>query len=303
MRKTLFLLALLASAVLGQARPRFLITQITYGFFSPAEISAGAINNEGQVTGTLALTDPFDYFPYFYSGGQTVQIPTVADAGASAINNHGVVVGSYIDGQGIFIWPGMLIPFGPVNSYANGINDSGTVVGGPPAYVYQAGVLIDLGLGANSVASAINNLGQVVASDGSGNSFLWQNGKLKSLPPGIGGKINNKGDILGTVQSATGTLLPVLYKNGVLVKIRLPAGSTNFELFALNDKDHVVGTVELNGTNEPFLWNGGFWLLNKLIPAGTGWVLQEVGGINNKGQITASGTLNGDQAACILTPQ
>jgi uncharacterized membrane protein len=302
--KKLLLLALLASAVLGQARPRFLITQITYGSpDSVGAISPTAINNQGQVAGFLVLTS-VDFFSFFYSGGQTVQIPTVTDATAWAINNHGVVVGGYYYGEGSFIWPGSLAPFGPAGSFARGINNSGTVVGGPPAYVYQSGVVTILGLGPYSSATGINNSGQVVGNDGSGGTFLWQNGNTTPLPLISATAINNNGHVLGVVQSSSGSPQPVLDVRGLLTNIPLPVGATDSVVYALNDRDHVVGIVQLNGTKiEPFLWNGRFWLLNKLIPAGSGWVLRDAEGINNKGQIVGSGTLNGVEAAYILTPQ
>ena len=297
----LFLLALLLAAVHAQARPHFMITEITYpGIIS---ITARAINNLGQVTGTL-VDEHADFFAFFYSGGQTVEIPSGFDSAGTAINNHGVVVGGYTNGYGSFIWPGTLIPFGPANSFAYGINDSGTVVGGPPAYVYKSGVVIDLGLPAGSIANGINNSGQVVGSNGSVGSFLRRNGHITSLPLLSAIAINNNGDILGYIQPASGNPQPVLDAGGVLTYIPLPARATGpVEVYALNDRDHVVGTVQLNGARiEPFLWNGRFWLLNSLIPAGSGWVLRDAEGINIKGQIVGSGTLNGVVAAYILTP-
>jgi len=116
--------------------------------------------------------------------------------------------------------------------------------------------------------------------------------------------INNNGDILGNIQSASGNPQPVLDVGGLLTNIPLPAGTTDSVVYALNDRDHVVGIVQLNGTTiEPFLWNGKFCLLNSLIPASSGWVLEQVAGINDKGQIVGYGTLNGAEAGYILTPQ
>jgi hypothetical protein len=42
--------------------------------------------------------------------------------------------------------------------------------------------------------------------------------------------------------------------------------------------------------------------LNNLIPAGTGWVLQEGAAINDVGQIAGYGTLNRQSHAFLLTP-
>ena len=301
----LFLLALLLAPVHAQARPHFLITEITYGPPGQTPINPVGINNLGQVTGVL-LDQHGDFYPFFYSGGQIVEIPTGYDSSGSAINIHGVVVGGGANGYGSFIWPGTLIPFGPTNSSADAINDFGTVVGGPSAYVYKSGVVIDLGLGPESTATGINNSGQVVGNNGSSGSgtFLWRNGHITSLPLLNAIAINNNGDILGYIQSASGNPQPVLDVEGLLINIPLPARATGpVEVYALNDRDHVVGTVQLNGARiEPFLWNGRFWLLNSLIPAGSGWVLRDAEGINGKGQIVGSGTLNGIVAGYILTP-
>jgi hypothetical protein len=42
--------------------------------------------------------------------------------------------------------------------------------------------------------------------------------------------------------------------------------------------------------------------LNNLIPAGTGWVLQEGAAINDTGQIAGYGTLHGQTHAFLLIP-
>jgi probable HAF family extracellular repeat protein len=42
--------------------------------------------------------------------------------------------------------------------------------------------------------------------------------------------------------------------------------------------------------------------LNSLIPAGSGWVLNDAYGINERGQIVGDGTINGQSLAFLLTP-
>ena len=42
--------------------------------------------------------------------------------------------------------------------------------------------------------------------------------------------------------------------------------------------------------------------LNKLIPAGSGWVLLQAFGINNSGQIVGTGTIHGEEHGFLLTP-
>ncbi|MBA3832447.1 MAG: hypothetical protein H0X34_11265 [Chthoniobacterales bacterium] len=42
--------------------------------------------------------------------------------------------------------------------------------------------------------------------------------------------------------------------------------------------------------------------LNKLIPAGSGWILAEANGINDSGQIAGYGIIQGQSHAFLLTP-
>jgi hypothetical protein len=43
--------------------------------------------------------------------------------------------------------------------------------------------------------------------------------------------------------------------------------------------------------------------LNKLIPSGSGWVLEQAFAINNAGQIVGTGTINGKEHGFLLTPR
>ena len=47
--------------------------------------------------------------------------------------------------------------------------------------------------------------------------------------------------------------------------------------------------------------NGKMYDLNSLIPPNSGWVIEVGQGINDKGEIAATGTLNGTQHALLLT--
>jgi hypothetical protein len=54
-----------------------------------------------------------------------------------------------------------------------------------------------------------------------------------------------------------------------------------------------------------FLWTESTgWLdLNDLIPADSGWVIENVSAINNSGQITGQGYIDGEYHAFLLTLQ
>jgi probable HAF family extracellular repeat protein len=73
---------------------------------------------------------------------------------------------------------------------------------------------------------------------------------------------------------------------------------------AINNAGQVVGYAELaDGSLHAFLWSGGSMRdLNSLIPANSGWVLEDATGVNDAGQICGDGTHKGKTRAFLLTP-
>jgi probable HAF family extracellular repeat protein len=74
---------------------------------------------------------------------------------------------------------------------------------------------------------------------------------------------------------------------------------------AVNNAGQVVGLSDVAGVKEPhaFLWSGGAMRdLNSLIPANSGWVLEDATGVNDAGQICGEGTHKGKTRAFLLTP-
>jgi probable HAF family extracellular repeat protein len=213
--------------------------------------SATAINNRGQATGqTFDYVSEFNFgfHVFLYSGGNTQDLDSFdCLSSARAINNHGIIVG-----QGKYdamstqnfnpiMWVGTnRITLGNLGAscyynpgIANAINDAGIVVGAAPyspvpsfigvlhAFMYNNGVMTDMGLGDGSVATGINNSNQVVGTIYTVQSnsypyysyvypayaFVWQNGKSMRLPT-LGGTsnnaaaINDKGHVIGSSQLA-----------------------------------------------------------------------------------------------------
>jgi probable HAF family extracellular repeat protein len=152
---------------------------------------ATGINNGGQVAG---ISSGLNYeHGFLYAGGAMIDLGTLAGGGGSeafAINNNGQVVGlSYTAGNGnphAFLYTGGAMTDlgtlpGDSASAGMGINDAGQVVGGgdQSAFLYSSGTmmdlndLVDLPAGVSlSWASAINNLGQIVANASNGHSYL-----------------------------------------------------------------------------------------------------------------------------------
>jgi probable HAF family extracellular repeat protein len=300
-----------------------------------------AVNATGQVTGYSYLStfvqDPAGCPPnypnpkkcvehpwhaFVYSNGQMTDLGTIGGGDFSegnAINLSGLVAGASATNNGgsaAFLWNGkktinlgQQAPLNGSDSAAAGINDSGQVVGryGTPehAFLYSNGTMTGLPepsfTGPNGCeADAINNTGQIAGtcgdSIGQAHLVLWHNGAVTDLgtlgPPGTWSftqavAINNNGQIAGTVFSG-GTTEGFLYSNGVITNLGsfLPA--------TINDKGVMVGgpSVDTGGTVQN---------LNTLIPAGSGYQIQNATAINDNGQVVASAT-GSSSGAVLLNP-
>jgi probable HAF family extracellular repeat protein len=173
---------------------------------------------------------------------------------------------------------------GGTSSAANGINDSGTIVGNafltgntfPHAFSYSGGVMTDLGtLGGN-------------ASYGLG--------------------INSGGVIVGFAEAvASGPLRAFISNNGTMTDLGT-LGGTRSAAYDINDSGTVVGQADLaNGTQHAFvnLNGGGMEDLNSDVVNLGSFTLVQARGVNESGQIAVWGTdtESGSLHAFLLTPQ
>jgi probable HAF family extracellular repeat protein len=325
-------MALLVSA---RAQNRYRVTDLgvlpggTYSF-------ARAINDRGQVVGESQVTENPNIdgglasHAFLYSNGRMQDLGVLGNVDslfsfATAINNHGQVVGSsttqYTDFDFVdpFLWSaGHMNDLGTLGGVENGaasaINDRGVIVGSSPiktgelhAFIYN-GVLHDLGAGDDSEATSINNFDQVVgnafeSSTNTTRSFLWHHGKIRFLPT-LGGKsnyaaaINDWGVIVG-LSSLAGDLNShaYVYADGKIYDLS-PDPASFSDAYGLNRLGRVVGSC--NG--HAVLWQirGKMRDLNEMIDPGSGWTLTEATGINDLGQITGNGTHNGLSRAFLL---
>jgi probable HAF family extracellular repeat protein len=184
-------------------------------------------------------------------------------------------------------------PPGDTVAFAWGINDKGQAVGAsglcsstavppnlfaPHAVLWEKdGTPINLGGfgGAFSIATAINNRGEVVggaqsSQDGMGHIFLWT-------------KSTGMQD-LGTFPGAAVTVAPCCN--------------------TINDSGQIVGFwIDSSGNSHAFVWQDKEWMdLNKLIPENSPWSLQAAQSINDAGEITGSGIINGESHAFLAVP-
>jgi probable HAF family extracellular repeat protein len=242
------------------------------------------INNSAAVTGTIAertLMGPITV-GFVYQSGVLTNLPAVNGVYPlpTAINNLGDVAGilgstGFVQSQGDFREL-------PSNSTAYGINDQRLIVGEtdtcPPST--PSCVNARHGFVFNLASAAVTDLGTL----GGTNSRAIA--------------INNSGQIVGTSDLAGGGSHAFLYESGVMRDLGSLGGDS--APVAINNAGLIIGNSSPSG---PFLYlNGTMRSLNDLIPAGSGWRLQQASGINSSGQIVGTGLLNGQQVGFLLTP-
>ncbi len=184
---------------------------------------------------------------------------------------------------------------------AAAINDGGAIVGRSTsgatsqATLWNAGNIINLtslGNGAQfSEAFALNESLEVVGSSSTGQTV---------------------GQLIGT-SSTTGITRAFRWKNGVMTE--LPpfnlytptnnGSTTNYHSVAndINESGLVVGNSQRIAGSPAVatIWKDGVAIdLNSWLPPGSGWVLTNADGINDRGDITGTGTLGGVARAFLL---
>ncbi len=339
-RPLLAALALLLSAALPAQQ--YTVEDLGTLSATPTDrVRATAINNRGQIHGEGDRTDPvgggIQWRAFFWSDGNLERIdpPQHGATWNGDLNDSGVCVGHFTDiGQGLpgFHWRGgVFTPF-TVGSQGHtrptGINAEGaqsgtylsdTSVGGVLRYhAYlrdPSGAVIDLGTlgGMDSAAAAVNHRRRVVGKARDfGNryqAYVWTPATGMMAQPGVGGgfaearDINNFDQAVGGADNAAGFRQPVRWdRSGVTLLPTL--GGVSGSVAALNDHGAAVGhSKDLSGQRLATLWQGGAPLdLNTTIPSGTGWVLTGASDINELGEISGNGLLNGLPRAFKLTP-
>jgi len=296
--------------------------------------SAAAINNYGQVAGTIWYPSHVQH-AFLYSNGQMTDLGTLngSYSYAAGINDSGQVVGgagfNQFDERAYLYSNGQMTNLGTLgdDSNAESINDSGQIAGSSDTssawrpFLYSNGRMTNLGTLPGytdiSYAYGINNSGQVVGvsinSSGVEHAFLYSNGRMTDLGT-LGGnmteayKINSSGEVVGTSRNSSGVEHAFLYSNGTMTSLgALPAPYNQLSYAnGINDSGQVVGVSGGYGGSSAhaFLWStaGGMQDLSSLIGS-SGWDLEEATAINNNGDIVGSGVNPAGQVdAFLLTP-
>jgi probable HAF family extracellular repeat protein len=294
---------------------------------------AFCINASGQVVGQSSASSPSMTDPAFlYSNGTLTSIGTLGGeyGQARGINTSGQIAGYSTLPTGsyrAFLYTGgQMMDLGTLGadySVAYALNDAGQVVGTSAlisgdqhAFLYSNGTMTDLGTlgGETSTAYGINNLGVIAGysynSAGNFLGFIYQNGTMTALGT-LGGSwsiayaINDQNQITGQAYTRGNRAAHAFrYTNGQMVDLGALGGSSSYGS-AINNTGTVVGLSTIrNGSYHAFISTNGEKMqdLNKMIPARTGWVLQEGAAINDTGQIAGYGTLHGQTHAFLMTP-
>jgi probable HAF family extracellular repeat protein len=278
--------------------------------------SAKGINNSGQVVGYFVQTGSMD-IPFRTATNQPINISTDnigctlgnAISIALGINDSGQVAGyvSVTDApfhasqyafrtaanQPINLTTDNLGTLGGTATYAWGINNSGQVVGHSAT---SSGAIHAFRTAANQPITAADDLGTL--------------GERESRAYGI----NDSGQVVGSFSIGNDTAHMASHAFRTAANQPITAaddlgtlGGTQTVAYSINSSGQVVGHAQISGDTayHAFLYsdNGPMQDLNNLIPPDYGWTLSEATGINDSGQICATGcNSSGERHAFLLTP-
>jgi probable HAF family extracellular repeat protein len=260
------------------------------------------INDAGEIVGfsTDTVTNVTHGFRWTLGGGMTDLGTLTGSSGysvADAITSKGVIAGESSTSSGdvdAVVWT--------LRGDTYQINDEGHLPGAPYTYPYDINEKLQIVGVAYSNAAGTTYRGFLLSK-----ATGWKNlGTLAGGQNSFADWINDSGVIVGMSTTAQ-------FPNGVAVywdasaKIHslgtLPGGTQSYA-GGVNDLGQIVGeSIVPGGILHACIWQkGGLQDLNNLIPPNSGWVLNHASAINQAGQISGFGTINGATHGFLLTP-
>jgi probable HAF family extracellular repeat protein len=231
--------------------------------YSVSDLGSGwpyGVNNQGQVVGYTQNTTSGGLHAFLYSGGATKDLGT----------------------------------FGGNDSFGNGINNSGQVVGSADtasgaghAFLYSGGVMKDLGTG---TAIGINDNGQIAGQNAAGYAILYSSGAITVLGA-LGGNgsyataINLNAQVVGNASTTGNAATHAFLYSGGTMKDLGTLGGTDSLATGLNNNGQVVGSADsANGYRRAYLYSSGAMADLGTFGGNNSWGW----GINNNGQVVGS---------------
>lgn len=257
-------------------------------------VSTWAINERGDVLGED------DAGSFIWTGGRFVSLETIEGSPAAviALNDRGesvgfAAVGSSTRAKRAFLWKddGSVQELGTLGgdeTIAYDINDSGQVIGTSRistgehhVFLWQNGVMTDLGPSSGTGRMHINDAGQIVfeghvSGDPDWHIVLWKSGSMTDLGHGAFPNLNARGDV-----TFHRSLEAFFWRNGDLTEVvPFEGGHTSNELVDLNDLGQVLGD---SCCTFSYLWEAG--VVTQILSADPAEKRVRVSQMNDHGQV------------------
>jgi len=325
----------LTFTTVGTSEIKYTLTDL--GVYDAVESYGINLNENGQVVG-WQYDATGNASAFYYSNGQMTNMGNLGgnNSYAFGLNDYGVAVGSSETTNGylhaMVYQNGQVTDLGTMGkniSEACGINNAGTIVGYTAdsntsydswrSFIRENGQMIDLNTlidpGSGWIlndAWGINEAGQITGQgtlNGVAHAYMYYNGIVTDLgsqggSAAYGMTINQLGQVVGAAYNPDDQAMAFVWNAVNGMQTLGDFGGTWSTAFSINNLGQIVGEADdAQGGYRAFLYEDDTLIdLNSLIDPQNGWYLQDAEDINDQGQITGIGVINGTPHAFLLTP-